>query len=311
MSNSTIIKTVFVLALFCCLPIIPASGQDKDNKNDKLREQVESMKRDTIQLSLSINSIRDSIELYSELIAERERELSSENVSAAPDTSEKIKMLNKECRSLNDTIKETKKRLSEISEMKGHDIMNIIYKKNVSLLEKRYSEITQWELDEINNTIDDFKNMDNFADYKYRITNVINHKKVVDSVVAILNNEFNEKKINDIHKKIIVISNKTSSQEQAEEIDSLIFKLEYYKQGLEDFQEFIRGIQKAKPKKNNIEQILKTHLYEKDKILKELVYIIPYLNRTFEQYKKELLEHPSETTEVEMEILKHKIEWPK
>ncbi|MBR5169860.1 MAG: hypothetical protein IKW85_04770 [Muribaculaceae bacterium] len=219
------------------------------------------------------------------------------------------------------------------------------YEQNKQLLKRRYSQISKEELDAISATVDDFKGMKGFAEYKKRVATAVNNKQLFEKANALLGQPYTDEvritddklyallelKNDNPAKGVFAFSkeNLDGSGSQRSEMDTLEICMYRYKGGLKALQGLIKKVNTNKlvigRDSNNqakreecweaINKVIESYVYTNDdgkkydfKKIKERYFDqIPYLNNAFNQYLEQLKKSPLQTTEIEQEILSIKV----
>ena len=216
-------KVVFLALLF--VPTLQIWGQKEAweeivQKNLTLGKDIKCLRDSVSSKQKREAKLKDEIKKANSLIEEKEAKLaesiqsnSTENLAKLEAENSKLKdeniQLNKKYSENEKIYAELSKKLNDIkNKMGGMDtyqsIQNEInYKQNIQYLTQRYSLIDSKKLEELQNTLDNYKSFNGFEDYKKRVNAAVKNKEMYERGVNALNSEFNNTNIVNIRKKII------------------------------------------------------------------------------------------------------------
>lgn len=333
-------KVVFLALLF--VPTLQIWGQKEAweeivQKNLTLGKDIKCLRDSVSSKQKREAKLKDEIKKANSLIEEKEAKLaesiqsnSTENLAKLEAENSKLKdtniQLNKKYCENEKIYAELSKKLNDIkNKMGGMDtyqsIQNEInYKQNIQYLTQRYSLIDSKKLEELQNTLDNYKSFNGFEDYKKRVNAAVKNKEMYERGVNALNSEFNNTNIVNIRKKIIPLLDLKKdniaqgvyrlSKAQFPEMDSLDIRLSRFADGLRELKSIIykinhdkniqadRSQKNTKNKKDCVDKIRHYIILGENKDL-ELVYskyfnLIPFLDKLVRRYWKELKANPFE-----------------
>jgi len=220
------------------------------------------------------------------------------------------------------------------------------YEKNKNLLSKRYSQISEDELNEISSTIDDFKGMKGFPEYKKRVASFMKNKNLFEKANSLLTKPYtNEVEVihdqlysllqikKDISSKGVFALSKENIDgkvSQYNEMDTLDMYLSRYATGVTVFKgiinkvnqdDVVKSYRESKDSSNRkqcrdaIENAYQSYSYTStngkkykyDEVVERYFVHIPYLKNAYKQYLDQLKKSPLKMTEIEQEILSIKV----
>ena len=178
-----------------------------------LRDSVSSKQKREAKLKAEVKKANLLIEEKEAKLAESIQSNSTENLAKLEAEISKLRdtniQLNKKYCENEKIYAELSQKLNDIkNKMEGMDtyqsIQNEInYKQNIQYLTQRYSLIDSKKLEELQNTLDNYKSFNGFEDYKKRVNAAVKNKEMYERGVNALNSEFNNTNIVNIRKKII------------------------------------------------------------------------------------------------------------
>ena len=333
-------KVVFLALLF--VPTLQIWGQKEAweeivQKNLTLGKDIKCLKDSISSKQRREAKIKDEIKKINSIVEETEEKLAESIQSNSTENLAKLEAINSKLRDtniqLNKKYSENEKIYAELSQklndiktkMGGMDIYQSIqneinYKQKIQYLTQRYSLIDSKKLEELQNTLDNYKSFNGFEDYKKRLNAAIKNKELYEQGVNALNSEFNNTNIINIRKKIIPLLELKKddiaqgvyrlSKAQFPEIDSLDISLSRFADGLRELKSIIykinhdkdiqayRSQKNAQNKKDCVDKIRHYIILGENKDL-ELVYsryfnLIPFLDKLVRRYWKELKANPFE-----------------
>ena len=211
-----------------------------------------------------------------------------------------------------------------------------LFEQNQALFSRRYSELNRQQVDDLVKNLTDFKNMEGYADYEKKMKFMQQNKTLYDECMAALNNKFDADKVQELRDRMLPlrqnIENKANgiyklSPAQFNELDSIDIRLSRFNGGLRELQAIINKV-------NNDADILRMRAERKDRtaigaaiakyvdkevntrkkdwknqnLVERYFNMVPYLEKAFKAYKKELSDEPFNTTGIEKEILTNETE---
>ncbi len=327
----------FVVCL--CLVVQPAMAQ---------REAWENLVKQTIGLESEISKvIKDTLLLHKKIAetaactADIEKEINSVgrqiDVAADSISQPRLAMLQCETDSLAaaaDSLTARKRVLAALKAKRSKELagferelsrMSVYaqikrehsYARNRAIMRKRYSLVSLDELNDIEATMNNFSQMEDFDEYRQRVKAALTNKQLYDRAVTALNSSFDGSDISDIREEFIVLFGIENdnlqkgefrlSEEQYSEIDSLDIKLSRYQVGIEELGSIIEKINtdvaiveyRASRNKSQCLEAMKAILFSRDEeamyIRERYFYMVPYLNCLLQQYWSELQVSPFDT----------------
>lgn len=367
-----------LLLLIACLSVSQANGQTQLEKamadNKKLSDKVQELTDAYDSLAKQVQVKRNELDSLQKILGSNESIINEVN-SGAPqkklkDLQSQVESLEKDVQKMRDTnldlnakknklktsITETESGLVDMDEYQAIKARNEAeqsarqlaekYEQNKKLLTKRYSQISNDELNEISSTIDDFKEMKGFPEYKKRVTALITNKNLFEKANALLTKPYTEE-VEVIHSQLYSLlqikkdnpskgvfalskENIDGNVSQYNEIDTLDIYLSRYATGVTVFKGIINKVNQddvvksyreskdssiRKQCRDAIENAYQSYSYtstngkkyEYDEVVERYFVHIPYLKNAYKQYLDQLKKSPLQTSEIEQDILSIKV----
>ena len=329
---------LFPVIFFCTLAL-PVKGQSdlekKIQNNVTLEKEIELLKKDSANVKKEIRNQYLQIEKDSIKNKELNRKysllLNSTSQESIMSLSMDVDSLQKLHDSLQASIISTKKKISEKSiELKKADTelqdMSVYseiqkqqaYKINLQYLSQKYSHMSLEKLNELSNSIDEYKSFEGFNDYQKRLAAALNNKKLFDDAWECVSTGHGYQNVYAFRSRInalLEIKNDDSqkgmfklTKEQYNEVDSLDIRLSRYKSGIRELQGIvskinsdeeiiqIRNTKKASSKKDCLALMRKYVIPEENsegsRIHARYFKMIPYLEKLLRKYWNELKDNP-------------------
>lgn len=307
--------------------------QEKDSIN--ITKSLIAVKAVSERLKADIEALRKEQEmlergLSEEVIAEKEKTvggLKEEQVKL----SKTLETLKSKQLAKTMQIADLKKHTSDLNVYKG-DIAKLDYEKCKAMLKMPYSKLDVETLQGMMASADQFKLMPEFEDYKQRLAFTLKNKSLYDLGRSLITKKYNYDTVNGIAWKVRNLrTQKTSaakkmfalSDEQKDDLFDLDRRTSRYTDGIIELQKIVininndrevKRIRSEKEKKSDAasacKESMKKYLVpsETNKLQYVIDYyfsMIPYLDKLFGQYKRELSENPLVKTKIEKEILNY------
>ncbi len=328
----------FTYFLLIVLLAIPDSlyAQQEDwkeivKKNIELKEEISKMVADTVSLTRfqnyykSLLSEIDARVLSVEKQIEEIRSLTdSKYISKLTQTVDSLEVIMKGLdsirRDLRVELSNRKKTQSELKkELSNLDVysrikMDGVYEKYRIVLSKRYSDITNLEINQISHSIDSFSYRPDFVEYKKRVNATVQNWSLYLASNNALNNTYNAEEIANLRSelsKVLLVENDNVttgefklSEEQYSELDSLDIKLSRYRNGVNELKSIVakvnndEGITMHRISGNKeaciaiMSSIVLPNNEDTKRIYERYFNLIPYLKQMIEEYWKELQGNP-------------------
>ena len=352
-----------LFAVMAYLTAFHAQGQtmlEKElAKNKQLSATVQALTDSCDQLADSVQSMRNDLKLKQDtwdyndsIIKDANNGVQQKNLKAMQ---KQVESLDKEVQELrNDSIdlmakknklvaqiKDAEKELDNMDEARAVKAQQDAdkakaelvqrYEKNLQLLKKRYSQISEVELNEISATVDDFKGIigkKEFDEYKKRVAAAIKNKQLFEKADTLLRQPYSDEVgkthnllYNDNENGLLQIKKDNIAKgvfrfckedfdgkgSQYDEMDNLDKYLSRYKDGVKALKDIINQVNqnstvKSYRNSNNskecwkaIENVLKSYKYkdrEYNDVVERYFAHIPYLNIVFSQYLEQSQRSP-------------------
>ena len=307
--------------------------QEKDSIN--ITKSLIAVKAVSERLKADIEALRKEQEmlergLSEEVIAEKEKTvggLKEEQVKL----SKTLETLKSKQQAKTMQIADLKKHTSDLNVYKG-DIAKLDYEKCKAMLKMPYSKLDVETLQGMMASADQFKLMPEFEDYKQRLAFTLKNKSLYDLGRSLITKKYNYDTVNGIAWKVRNLrTQKTDaakkmfalSDEQKDDLFDLDRRTSRYTDGIIELQKIVininndrevKRIRSEKEKKSDAasacKESMKKYLVpsETNKLQYVIDYyfsMIPYLDKLFGQYKRELSENPLVKTKIEKEILNY------
>lgn len=307
--------------------------QEKDSIN--ITKSLIAVKAVSERLKADIEALRKEQEmlergLSDEVIAEKEKTvggLKEEQVKL----SKTLETLKSKQQAKTMQIADLKKHTSDLNVYKG-DIAKLDYEKCKAMLKMPYSKLDVETLQGMMASADQFKLMPEFEDYKQRLAFTLKNKSLYDLGRSLITKKYNYDTVNGIAWKVRNLrTQKTDaakkmfalSDEQKDDLFDLDRRTSRYTDGIIELQKIVininndrevKRIRSEKKKKSDAasacKESMKKYLVpsETNKLQYVIDYyfsMIPYLDKLFGQYKRELSENPLVKTKIEKEILNY------
>lgn len=367
-----------LLLLIACLSVSQANGQTQLEKamadNKKLSDKVQELTDAYDSLAKQVQVKRNELDSLQKILGSNESIINEVNngtpqnklnalqaqVKSLEEDVQKMRKtnrdLNTEKNKLKTNISLAENELGDMNEFQAIKARNDAeqkarqlaekYAQNKKLLTKRYSQISEDELNEISSTIDDFQGMKGFAEYKKRVEAFIKNKNLFEKANALLTKPYTDE-VEVIHnqlysllqikkdnptKGVFTLSKDNFNDEvsQYNEMDTLDIYLSRFATGVKVFKGIIDKVNqddvvksyreskdssKRKQCRTAIENAYQSYSYTStsgkkykyDEVVERYFVHIPYLNNAYKQYLDQLKKSPLQTTEIEQDILSIKV----
>ena len=339
--NKILMTTLLTLFSLTSVRVWGQGSYEKVVKaNADLQEKIKQMTQDTLSLTAKISAAGTAADRQAEVTAHAEAQLKSMNDSLVADfiaklegevveLENKAKAMDAKTDSLNKVKKNMSGRLAEVrGEIDGMDVYSAEKKKqamqdNLHRLEKPYSQITSDEMAAISSTVDEYREIDGYEDYKKCVKTAVRNKQLYDRGAALLSSKFDADAIKNIRQKITPFLRKEKGYElndgQFVEIDSLDIKLSRFIGGVAELKKIINNVNNDKiiskcradgQVSDACREAIKGHLLPDENRQVKRAYeryfkLIPYLENAYRQYWQELDKSPLTKTKIEEEILEY------
>lgn len=312
------------------------SAQQEDwkeivKKNIELKEEISKIVADTVSLTRYQNDFKSLLSEIDGRVLSIERQIEeirslsdSKYISKLTQTVDSLEVIMKGLdsvrRDLRTELSNRKKTQSDLErELSNLDVysrikMDGVYEKYRMVLSKRYSDITDMEIDQISYSIDSFSYRPDFVEYKKRVNAAVQNRSLYLASNNALNNVYNAEEIAGLRSKlskILLVENDNVpagefklSEEQYSELDSLDIKLLRYRNGVNELKSIVakvnndEGITMHRISGNKeaciaiMSSIVLPNNEDTKRIYERYFNLIPYLKQMIEEYWKELQENP-------------------
>lgn len=331
-------KMFFTYFLLLVLLAIPDSlyAQQEDwkeivKKNIELKEEISKMVADTVTLTRFQNDYKSLLSEIDARVLSVEKQIEeirsltdSKYISKLTQTVDSLEVIMKGLdsirRDLRVELSNRKKTQSELKkELSNLDVysrikMDGVYEKYRIVLSKRYSDITNLEINQISHSIDSFSYRPDFVEYKKRVNATVQNWSLYLASNNALNNTYNAEEIANLRSelsKVLLVENDNVttgefklSEEQYSELDSLDIKLSRYRNGVNELKSIVakvnndEGITMHRISGNKeacvaiMSSIVLPNNEDTKRIYERYFNLIPYLKQMIEEYWKELQGNP-------------------
>lgn len=328
----------FTYFLLLVLLAIPDSlyAQQEDwkeivKKNIELKEEISKMVADTVTLTRFQNDYKSLLSEIDARVLSVEKQIEeirsltdSKYISKLTQTVDSLEVIMKGLdsirRDLRVELSNRKKTQSELKkELSNLDVysrikMDGVYEKYRIVLSKRYSDITNLEINQISHSIDSFSYRPDFVEYKKRVNATVQNWSLYLASNNALNNTYNAEEIANLRSelsKVLLVENDNVttgefklSEEQYSELDSLDIKLSRYRNGVNELKSIVakvnndEGITMHRISGNKeacvaiMSSIVLPNNEDTKRIYERYFNLIPYLKQMIEEYWKELQGNP-------------------
>lgn len=300
-------------------------------KNIELKEEISNIVADTVSLTRFQNDYKSLLSEIDGRVLSVEKQIEelrsltdSKYISKLTQTVDSLEVIMKGLDSIRRDLKaelsNRKKIQSELErELSNLDVysrikMDDVYERYRIVLSKRYSDITNIEIDQISHSIDSFSYRPDFVEYKKRVNAAVQNRSLYFASTNALNNVYKAEEIANLRgelSKVLLVENDNVpagefklSEEQYSELDSLDIKLSRYRNGVNELKSIVakvnndEGITMHRISGNKeaciaiMASIVLPNNEDTKRIYERYFNLIPYLKQMIEEYWKELQGNP-------------------
>lgn len=205
------------------------------------------------------------------------------------------------------------------------------YEQNQALFSKRFSELDNQQVNNLVAHLADFQKMDGYAEFEKKVKFMQQNKKLYDECISALNNKYDAVKVQQLRDQLLPLRENKENKEkgfyklntaQFNEIDSTDIRLSRFKGGMGELQDIMKKVNndpeinrlRTEGKNRNacVEAMMKfvgnepterKKEWKNQSVVERYFNMVPYLDKAYKTYKKELSDKPFQTTDIEKEIL--------
>lgn len=282
--------------------LVDITGTDSSKlikKNDAKIKELESKKADVAKLLAS-----PAYKKLQELLKEQ-KQLESQIASLSTDTIN----LRASISTIEAQINQVSGAVDELESIKN-DVSKQLIDENKGILDMAYSQLTLDELKSIKTKCNKYSTDQRVNALIAEIDNVMNNKQIYDEAVQILNSKYNKFDLNRINQNLENIRNANSIQ--SSEIDQIRGRLSHFESGMATFKEFIVKLNKNREgatsySLDDLNDDLR-RIFSKDNLKERIdseIIMVPYLERSYNEFINAINSEPMSHPEIEAEILKY------
>ena len=262
--------------------------------NNKINAQKKNIDDSNFKKAELLKPYQDSLKLKDSIILSYKNQIGEQQEAGAEQNSE---------------IANLKKQLEDLHAFKSLYVKAQIEEKK-HYLDLPYSQMDLAKLQEVISMCEEL-NSSELNNLKNNFTSALQRKELYDKCEKSINNAFDETVINDLLSSSTSLMER-SNEAQQQEITTLVKKMKSYKDSQRFFTMMIEWVANymkdyraegidINSAKDGAKEVFG---FERITLWHERFAPIPYLENLFEEYKKQLLEKPTEAPQIELDTLK-------
>ena len=345
-SRLRVVTLLFMLSLLA-LPIYAQNNKEVEkakNRNETLKQQIKALVDENTSLQNRIEENKKQLQQKQNYLQDLKAQNEATNISP-----EQINALQNKVDSLerdNNSLKKVKVKKADelyglhlqVSEMGVYSDIETKqrYEQNQTLFSKRYSELTPLQVNNVVRSLEDFKNMVGYAEYKKKVKFMERNRNLYEECIGALNSKYNDITVQQLRDQLLPLRENKENKEQGifklnteqfNEMDSLDIKLSRFKGGLRELQTIIEKVNKdpeiawlrseGKNRQQCVEAMRKyletepakpRKEWKNQNVVERYFNMVSYLSKAYQTYKRELSDNPFNTTNIEKEILSYNLQ---
>ena len=352
-SRLRVVTLLFMLSLLA-LPIYAQNNKEVEkakNRNETLKQQIKALVDENTSLQNRIEENKKQLQqkqnYLQDLKAQNEAtNISPEQINALQNKVDSLERDNNILKTQFDSLKKVKEKKADelyglhlqVSEMGVYSDIETKqrYEQNQTLFSKRYSELNPLQVNNVVRSLEDFKNMVGYAEYKKKVKFMERNRNLYEECIGALNSKYNDITVQQLRDQLLPLRENKENKEQGifklnteqfNEMDSLDIKLSRFKGGLRELQTIIEKVNKdpeiarlrseGKNRQQCVEAMRKyletepakpRKEWKNQNVVERYFNMVSYLSKAYQTYKRELSDNPFNTTNIEKEILSYNLQ---